>query len=80
MSHLLTVFNSSVNFYIYLVKHGRREFRIIGAEIANRTTGGTTDMVVSNVDGVRFFEILNDKPQSHLYIYVILSTTKQEMV
>ena len=53
MSHLLTVFNSSVNFYIYLVKHGRREFRIIGAEITNRTTGGNTERIESNVDGVR---------------------------
>ena len=25
MSHLLTVFSNSINFYIYLVKHGRRE-------------------------------------------------------
>ena len=44
VSHLLTVLSSSVNFYIYLLKHGRREVSGWG----RRTSPWTDSMAVSD--------------------------------
>ena len=53
VSHLLTVTSSSVNFYIYLVKHGRREMR----NLTRRTSPWTDSMALSdNVGWVRVRE------------------------
>ena len=44
VSHLLTVLSSSVNFYIYLLKHGRREV----SGWTRRTSPWTESMAVSD--------------------------------
>ena len=47
--------NSSVNFYIYLIKHGKREFRSIGlGDAGARNDAGTesTNFVTDHVSGI----------------------------
>ena len=40
---MLTVLNSSVNFYIYLAKHGRQEMRMAFSSRSNRTESGMVE-------------------------------------
>ena len=42
VSHFLTVFNSSITFYIYLAKHGRRELLRLTSSVSNQSLNITS--------------------------------------
>ena len=46
LSHLLTVFSNSTNFYIYLAKHGKTELQKATTILAN--CGSTKVMQIDN--------------------------------
>ena len=63
VSHLLTVLSSSVNFYIYLLKHGRRE---VSGFLSRRTSPWTDSLAVS--DNVSLNTDLISQDTNHNFI------------